>query len=140
MCWIFSKIIEYARDKKDFYWTFSVICKLYYLNSSAIESNYISDNDLIILFNHNDLIIIKFSVEFPHSSCVYTDLAYQWASVLSFASECKDVTCLVQAILVIHNLRFEAPLVEQISEVCSDRKSIAERLLWEGFFFSFLWL
>lgn len=74
-------------------------------------------------------------MEFAHSSCVYTDLAYQWASVLSFASECKDVTCLVQAILVIHNLRFEAPLVEQISEVCSDRKSIAERLLWEGFLF-----
>lgn len=44
---------------------------------SAIESNYVSDSDLIILFNDNDLIIIKFSVQFAHSSCVDRDLAYQ---------------------------------------------------------------
>lgn len=107
---------------------------------SAIESNYVSDSDLIILFNDNDLIIIKFSVQFAHSSCVDTDLAYQGASVVSFASQCKGVTCLMQAILVIAYpyLRFEAPLVEQIPEVCSDRKGIAERPLRKGFFFPFL--
>lgn len=62
---------------KSFTEPFLVFCKLYYLNISAIKSNYIIDSVLIILFNDNDVIIIKFSMQFAHSSCVGIDLVYQ---------------------------------------------------------------